>query len=75
LYSRVAERQKIGAAWTTITFKYEKEVAELLRMPENLTPGALRPVAYVKGADFKSAKRVPARERTHWNTWAPDARE
>lgn len=59
----------VGAAWTTIVFKYEKEVAELLRIPESLTPGVLLPVAYFTGDDFRPAKRVPARERTHWNTW------
>jgi nitroreductase len=59
----------VGAAWTTIVFKYEKEVAELLQIPANMTPGALLPVAYFKGDDFKPAQRVPARERTHWNTW------
>ena len=59
----------VGAAWTTIVFKYEKEVAELLQTPANMTPGALLPVAYFKGDDFKPAPRVPARERTHWNTW------
>jgi hypothetical protein len=59
----------VGAAWTTIVFQYEKEVAELLRIPANMTPGALLPVAYFKGDDFKPAQRVPARERTHWNTW------
>ncbi|MGH7358417.1 MAG: nitroreductase family protein [Candidatus Rokuibacteriota bacterium] len=59
----------VGAAWTTIVFRYEKEVAELLRIPENMTPGALLPVAYFTGDDFRPAKRVPARERTHWNTW------
>jgi nitroreductase len=59
----------VGAAWTTIVFTYEKEVAELLEIPDNLTPGVLLPVAYFTGDDFKPAKRVPARERTHWNTW------
>jgi nitroreductase len=59
----------VGAAWTTIVFTYEKEVAELLGIPENLTPGVLLPVAYFTGDDFKPATRVPARERTHWNTW------
>ena len=59
----------VGAAWTTIVFKYEREVAELLRIPETLTPGALLPVAYFKGHEFRPATRVPARERTHWNTW------
>jgi hypothetical protein len=59
----------VGAAWTTIVFTFEKEVAELLRIPENLTPAALLPVAYFKGEDFQPARRIPARERTHWNTW------
>ncbi len=59
----------VGAAWTTIVFTYEKEVAEILQLPENLTPSVCLPVAYFTGDDFKPAKRVPARERTHWNTW------
>src|SRR5688572_10240127 len=59
----------VGAAWTTITFAYEKEVAELLRLPDNLTLAVLLPVAYYTGDDFKPAKRVPAREWTHWNVW------
>jgi nitroreductase len=61
--------RSVGAAWTTIVFKHEKEVAELLGIPASMTPGALLPVAYFKGDDFKPAQRVPARERTHWNTW------
>jgi nitroreductase len=59
----------VGAAWTTIVFTYEREVAELLRLPEDLTPAVLLPVAYFKGDGFKPAKRIPARERTHWNAW------
>ena len=59
----------VGAAWTTIVFTYGKEVAEILQLPENLTPSVCLPVAYFTGDDFKPAKRVPARERTHWNAW------
>src|SRR5262245_4763935 len=59
----------VGAAWTTIALTYEKEVITLLGLPENLTAAAVLPVAYFKGDDFKPAKRVPARERTHWNAW------
>jgi hypothetical protein len=65
----VLRARGVGATWTTIVFKYEKEVADLLRLPANMTPGALLPVAYFKGDDFKPPQRVPARERTHWNTW------
>ena len=59
----------VGAAWTTIVFTYEKEVAALLGIPENLTPAVCLPVAYFTGDDFKPAKRIPASERTYWNTW------
>lgn len=59
----------VGASWMTIVFTYEKEVAELLGIPPDMTPGVCLPIAYFKGDDFKPAKRVPARERTHWNSW------
>jgi nitroreductase len=59
----------VGAAWTTIALTYEEEVATLLGIPDTVTAAAVLPVAYFKGDDFKPAKRVPARERTHWNTW------
>lgn len=59
----------VGAAWTTIVFTYEEEVAALLGIPQNLTPAVCLPVAYFTGDDFKPAKRIPASERTYWNTW------
>ena len=59
----------VGAAWTTIAFTYEREALALLGVPEGFTPAALLAVAYFKGDDFKPATRVPARERTYWNTW------
>jgi nitroreductase len=59
----------VGAAWTTIVFTYEKEVVELLNIPQGLTPAACLPVAYLTGEDFKPARRVPARDRTYWNNW------
>jgi len=59
----------VGAAWTTIVFTYEKEVVELLNIPEGFTPAVCLPVAYFTGEDFKAAGRVPARERTYWNNW------
>jgi len=59
----------LGAAWTTLHLIHEKQVAELLAIPENVTQAALLPVAYFTGADFKPAARVPATERTYWNAW------
>ncbi len=59
----------LGSAWTTLHLMHEKEVAALLGVPDNITQAALLPVAYFKGADFKPASRLPARERIHWNRW------
>ena len=59
----------LGAAWTTIHIIFEKETNELLGIPDGITQGALLPVAYFTGDDFKPAKRVPASDRTYWNTW------
>lgn len=60
----------IGAAWTTLHLAYEKEVAELLGIPDDITQGALLPVAYYTGDDFKPGKRIPAAERTYWDSWS-----
>jgi len=59
----------LGAAWTTLHLRYEKEVAEILSIPANVTQAALLPVAYYSGEDFKPAKRIPAAEVTSWNNW------
>ena len=59
----------LGSAWTTLHLRYEKETAEILGIPSNITQAALFPVAYFTGDDFKPAKRVPATELTYWNSW------
>ena len=59
----------VGAAWTTLHLPFEKEVAALLGIPDNITQAAMLPVAYFTGSDFKPAKRLPARAVTYWNTW------
>jgi len=60
----------IGACLTTDHLLYEPEAAQILGIPEALTQVALLPIAYFTGSDFKPAKRLPARQRTHWNRWA-----
>ena len=59
----------IGSAWTTAHLVYEKEAAQVLGLPDHIIQAALLPVAYYTGTDFKPAKRLPARDLTHWNTW------
>jgi len=59
----------IGSALTTDHLFFADEAARLLGIPENVTQVALLPVAYFTGTSFKPARRLPAGERTHWNTW------
>jgi hypothetical protein len=47
----------------------EDEAATLLGIPEHIQQAGLLSVAYYTGHDFKPATRVPARERTYWDTW------
>jgi nitroreductase len=64
-----ARARGIGAAWTTIHLFFEKEAAEILGIPDNVTQAALLPVAYFTGEDFKPANRIPSREFTYFETW------
>jgi nitroreductase len=59
----------IGSCLTTDHLFYETEAAQILGIPDTVTQVALLPVAYFTGTDFKPAKRLPARDRTHWNRW------
>lgn len=59
----------LGAAWTTLHLRYEREISALLGIPESVTQAALLPVAYYTGSDFKPARRVPAAKLTSWNEW------
>jgi nitroreductase len=62
----------LGSAWTTLHLAGdgEKQAAEILGIPfDEYSQGGLFPVAYTKGTDFRRAKRLPAEQFTHWNTW------
>ena len=59
----------LGSAWTTLHLNYEREVGELLGIPETVTQAALLPVAYYTGEGFSVAPRRPIEEVTYWNSW------
>jgi nitroreductase len=59
----------LGSAWTTAHLKYAREAAAVLGIPADMSQVALLPVAYLLGGALHPAKRVPATERTYWNTW------
>lgn len=62
----------LGSAWTTLHLigEGEKQAADILGIPfDQYSQGGLFPIAYTKGTEFKPAKRLPAEQLTHWNTW------
>ena len=59
----------LGSTLTTVHLFKEREIAEILGIPDNILQCALLPVAYTKGTDFKPASRPLVSEITHWNGW------
>lgn len=62
----------LGSAWTTLHLvrSGEEQAADILGIPfDRYAQGGLFPIAHTKGTDFRPAKRLPARQLTHWNTW------
>jgi nitroreductase len=65
-----ARERGLGTAWTTAHLSYEREVSEVLGLPyENVVQGALSPIAYTLGSDFRPARRAPAESFIHWDQW------
>lgn len=60
----------LGSAWTTAHLMREREVADLLGIPDDVTQAALFPVAYYTGETFSPAKRPPPQTITHWDGWS-----
>jgi nitroreductase len=59
----------LGSVFTSVLGFREREVADLLGIPDTVLQVAMIPVAYTKGIDFKRAARPPVSEITHWNDW------
>ncbi len=59
----------LGSVWTTMHLAKEREVAEVLGIPDTVTQAALFPVAYTIGTDFRPAVRPPAETVTFWDSW------
>lgn len=59
----------LGSAWTTLHLQYEKEIAELPGIPDDVRQGVLLPVAYYTGDTFKPAKRQPLDTVLHVDGW------
>ena len=64
-----ARARGLGCCWTTVHLTHADEAAKLLNIPDTVTQCVLLPVAYYTGTDFKAARRIPASQLTHWDTW------
>lgn len=68
-FSLALRARGLGSSWTTLHLVYEKEVAELLKIPSSVHQGVLLPVAYTKGTEFQPASRHPLDDVLHVNGW------
>ncbi|MFF3765377.1 nitroreductase family protein [Streptomyces sp. NPDC001922] len=68
-YMLAARARRLGTAWTTLHLMYEKEIAELLGIPDGVVQAALIPTAYSLGTEFKPAARQPLDDVLHIEAW------
>lgn len=68
-YMLAARLRGLGTAWTTLHLTYEREIAELLRLPAGVHQGALIPTAHTIGDTFRPAPREPLDTILHTNGW------
>ena len=58
----------LGSAWTTVASRREKQIAELLGIPnDRYTQVGMFPIAYTIGNDFKKVYRKPVSEVLTYN--------
>jgi nitroreductase len=65
-----ARLRGLGTSWTTVSLFDEPRTGEALRIPvDEVTIGAITPVAYTKGTEFKRALRPDPDDVIHWDGW------
>jgi len=66
-----ARSRGLGTVWTTFHLEHEREAADLLGIPfDDVMQGALIPVAYTLGTDFKPGPRRPLETFADWENWS-----
>jgi nitroreductase len=66
-----ARERGLGTSWTTMHLRFERDVADVLSIPEDFTQAALVPVAHTIGTDFKPGPRQPLDEVLQIDGWKP----
>jgi nitroreductase len=68
-YMLAARSRGLGTVWTTLHLRYEREISDLLGIPDDLRQAVLIPTAYSIGTDFKPAPRKPLDDVLHFDSW------
>ena len=68
-YCLAARARGLGTSWTTLHLAREREVAELLEIPDGVHQGALIPTAFYTGESFRPAPREPLDTVLHLDRW------
>jgi nitroreductase len=68
-YMLAARSYGLGTAWTTLHLSHEREVADILGLPDDVHQAALIPTAYYTGDTFRPAPRQPLDEVLHLDRW------
>lgn len=65
-----ARARGLGTSWTSLHLMFEEEAAGVLGIPfDSVSQGALVPVAYTAGTDFKPGSRQPVDDVMHVDGW------
>jgi nitroreductase len=65
-----ARARGLATCLTSIGLAYEEDSAKILGIPfPDVMQGALIPLAYSIGTEFKPAYRLPVDQIIHWDTW------
>lgn len=65
-----ARARGLGTSWTSLHLMFEQEAADVLGIPfDDIGQGALIPVAYTVGTDFKPGPREPLDPILHIDQW------
>ena len=65
-----ARARGLGTSWTSLHLMFEEEAAGVLGIPfAEIAQGALIPVAYTKGTDFKPGPRQDLDAIVHVDSW------
>lgn len=68
-YMLAARLRGLGTSWTTLHLEHEKEVGELLGIPQGVFQAALIPTAHTMGTTFRPAARRPLETILHLDHW------